>query len=59
MYKAILNVFPSFILPNLELTAFNVDFAKSIHSIIGSDGLIENPGSYRSSDAKPFGEDFM
>lgn len=58
MYSAIQDVFPSLVLPNLDMRKFNVVFSNSIHSKIGSGGLIETPGAYRTSDAMPYGENF-
>ena len=54
MYSAIQDVFPSF--SNVDMRKFTVGFSNSIHSRIGSGGLIETPGVYRVSDAMPYGE---
>lgn len=57
MFNTIQSIFPSLPLPELEIGTFTVELANRIHQIICA-GLVDKPGSFRRSDAKPAGEDF-
>lgn len=57
MHQVINNVFQNMIFPDLDINLFDSSLSNSIHSTIGFE-LIDRPGLYRQTDAKPYGENF-
>lgn len=58
VYQAVLEVFPNLIFPKLDMKSFTPWLSNSIHSKI-AEGLIESPGTYRKTEAKPLNENFQ